>query len=74
MHKTRRHRISKHKKRYTRRKYKQKRKITTRKGVKKRKNTRKKKQLGAGPDGAHAETKAKVEAVKVVKLSLIHIS
>ena len=58
MHKTRRHRISKHKKRYTRRKYKQKRKITTRKGVKKRKNTRKKKQLGAGPDGAHAETKA----------------
>ena len=62
MHKTRRHRNTKHKKRFSRRKYKQKRKNTTRKGVKKRKNTRKKKHGGVLAEAAHAGVKAKVEA------------
>lgn len=63
MHKTRRHRISKHKKRYTRRKYKQKRKNTSRKGVKKRNNTRKKKHGGAGAESAMAAVAMPAEVV-----------
>ena len=63
MHKTRRHRNTKHKKRFSRRKYKQKRKNTTRKGVKKRKNTRKKKHGGAVAESAMAMAAMPAEVV-----------